>query len=321
MPRRSHRERARIALAVALIAIATSSRADARAPTPSADGIDYARAFQQGLDEFESGSLVTATQIWERLLSALGEERGYKVCYNLGLAYQKLGDATHAIERLESFAVRAGKDPARDTALEERRQDALERVSAIKASHGALQVAASPEQQLVLVRIGASDPRTAGFVVYLAPGEHEVELYSGTARARRVKVVLVAGSTKQLALEAAALAPRPPPAAALASPAHFPTGWLIAGLAVTAASCALPLGFALDVKAKRNDAEALGSGHTGYVDAVSRFGDARTRYEISWLVPGALALATAAIVIVQSLSGKAEATTARGSLGWTRVAF
>jgi hypothetical protein len=331
MRTRSHRERALTIAAVALVSFAAPSSSQAQTPPqptgaarPPAEGIDYTRAFQQGLDEFDAGRFASAAQIWERLLGALGEERGYKVCYNLGLAYQKLGDATHAIERLESFAARAGKDTARDAALEERRQDAIDRVRTIKASHGALQVAPSPERQVVLVRIGASEPRPAGFVVYLAPGEHEVELYSGTARARRVRVALVAGSAKQLALDAVLEAPPRapnPPMDTTASPARFPTGWLVAGLAVTAASCALPIAFAVDASNKRGDAEALGAGHSGYADAVNRFNDARTRYEVSWVLPGALALATAAIVIVQSMGGSSARTTARESLNWTRVAF
>src|SRR5437763_15115372 len=109
-----------------------------------AQGVDYRAAFEQGLEAYEHGDYAGAAQRWERLLESIGQERGYKVCYNLGLAYQKLGDPTRAIERLETFAERAAKEPTRDDDAEQRRQDALERVKALKSQHGALRVAAAP---------------------------------------------------------------------------------------------------------------------------------------------------------------------------------
>lgn len=321
MARRSRPSKTRVIVAAAALAVCAPSTSWAQPARPAqGTGIDYNAVFEKGLDAFDAGNTVAAIEIWERLLATLGEERGYKVCYNLGLAYQKLGDATHAIERMESFANRAAKD-------DERQKDALERVRAMKASLGALHVAASPEGQVALVRVGAAEARPAGFLVYLAPGEHEVELYTGTARARRVRVTLVAGMTKELALEAATpakdnattLRPGPSPAPA-AETSSFPTAWLMGGLAVTVASCALPIAFGLDAGSKRNDALALGPGSAGYADATQRFDDARTRYQVSWAIPGALALATTVVVLVLVISDRRHGDRAWGTK-WTRATF
>jgi tetratricopeptide (TPR) repeat protein len=314
MARRSLRERVlTIAALVALVALTTMSVPSSA--WAQASGIDYSAAFRQGLEEYEAGRTSAAIQIWERMLATLGEERGYKVCYNLGLAYQKLGDATRAVERLQSFATRAEKEAGKDPSLDERQKDAIDRIKAIKASHGALHVAPSPDGQVVLVRIGSSEPRPAGFVVYLAPGEHEIELHAGTARARRVRHTVVAGATKDVTPEPSvtttptsqAVEPQPKAAPGTAS---FPTAWLIGGLAVTAASSVLPLAFGLDAKSKRDDADALGPGHTGYAAAANDFDDARSRYQISWVLPGALAAATAAIVIIQIVTDKRPSSSA-----------
>jgi hypothetical protein len=162
------------------------------------------------------------------------------------------------------------------------------------------------------VRVGSAEARPAGFTQYLAPGAHEIELYTGTTTARKTRVVLTAGVTTSVALDAetppppattpTSPQPQPPPPKERPHERSFPTAWLIGGAAVTLASCALPLAFALDTGSKRDDANALGTGSVGYADATKRFEDARTRYEISWAVPATFAVATAVIVVVQLLT-------------------
>jgi tetratricopeptide (TPR) repeat protein len=263
-----------------------------------AQGVDYTAVFEQGLAAYEAGNFVAATQSWERLLATVGDERAYKVGYNLGLAYEKLGDATRAVERLQVFADRAASEPNREAALEERRQDALERIRAIKATHGALAVAPAPPGQVVLVRVGSAEPRPAGFTVYLAPGPHEIELNAGTTRASKRRVELVAGKVTEIALDtpkpSTPSAPPPPPRATRS----FPTAWLVGGAIATAASFALPIGFAFDTKSKRDSAGAISTSDPRYPVAVGDFEDARTRYEVSYILPAALAVATAVVVVV-----------------------
>src|SRR5262249_4157941 len=147
-------------------------------------------AFQRGLELYEHGSYLDAASVWEKLLASMGEQRGWKVLYNLGLAYEKVGDATRAVERLDAFLQRLAEQPgAIGAELDERRQAAVQRVRALKESNGALNVVAPPGDPVV-VRVDAKPPRRAGFKLYLAPGDHEIEVHVGTARARRVVVKL-----------------------------------------------------------------------------------------------------------------------------------
>jgi hypothetical protein len=152
---------------------------------------------------------------------------------------------------------------------------------------------------------------------------HEVEIGAGTVDARVAQVTLIAG--KKTTITAEVLPPtkvEPPtlPRQVAPRPRSFPSAWLVGGAAVSLAAMALPLAFAVDAKNKRDAADTLGAGSTGYPDAVDRFNDARTRYALSWAVPGALALATAAVVLVKILSEPPK-TEHAWDRSWARVAF
>jgi hypothetical protein len=83
------------------------------APSPAApsassqeDPIEkYRERFKAGMDRYKAGDLAAAIATWEPILRELGEPKGYRLAYDLGVAYAELGDAPHAIERLQaSFA-------------------------------------------------------------------------------------------------------------------------------------------------------------------------------------------------------------------------
>jgi hypothetical protein len=271
-----------------------------------AQGVDYAAALKQGSELYEKGDKLGAIRIWERLLESLGEERGWKVLYNLGLAYESVGDPTRAVLRLDAFVKRslaAGGGPE----LEERRQDATERLKAIRATHAALNVKPPASGTVVLVRVGSAEPRPAGFVVYLAPGDHEIELYAGTANAKRSTVHATAGAISELMVPE--LPPREKKDAAppRVEEERFPTGWLIGGAAVTIASGALPLFLGLRASSKRDDAEAINPASARYAGAREDFEGARSAYQLSFIVPAVLAAATAVIVIIKLPSKSAAA--------------
>ena len=63
----------------------------------------YRGQFQRGMERYKEGALSEAIGYWEPVYRELGERNGYRLAYNLGIAYQELGDATHAAERFQSF--------------------------------------------------------------------------------------------------------------------------------------------------------------------------------------------------------------------------
>jgi hypothetical protein len=318
-----------LACVFALMLFASTSVAHAQ---PASAGVDYAGAMRQGTDLYEQGNKLGAIQIWEQLVASLGEERAWKVLYNLGLAYQSVGDPTRAIERLDAFVKYSGSAAVaaptqRD--LEERRQDAMDRLRAIRSTHGAVHVVPPPSGAIVLVRAGASEAKPAGFTVYVAPGDHAFEIYSGTANARRVTVHSVAGMTTELAVpnlpatsapkEEPKPLPSPPTPAPMTTRESFPTVWLAAGAGLTVASGVLPLVFGLRTADKRDEAEAIPTVSPRYPGARSEFEDARSTYHLSYIVPAALAVATAVIVILKLPSSPSASSSSKSaaSMRWS----
>ncbi|MEZ4295226.1 MAG: hypothetical protein R3B70_09645 [Polyangiaceae bacterium] len=253
-------------------------------------------AFSEGLASFTAGRYGEAIARWEGIVRALGEERAFKVLYNLGLAYEASGDASRAIERFDAFLRHLAAQPSELTRDMERRQDAAERARAMKASRGALAVPA-PQGRACDVRIDHEAPRPAGFTAYVAPGEHEVEVFSGSPDARIERVRVEKGREVQVdtAPPPQATEPRVVVVRAPEGPPEMPTAVLIGGGALTIATLVLPLALGLHAADLRSSAEALGRGHTRYAGAVRDFEDARTSYLVSYALPAAIGVTTLAI--------------------------
>lgn len=280
------------------LAASASAHADEPAPAPA---VSAEAAFSQGLASYEAKRFAEAIATWESLVRSLGEERGFKVLYNLGLAHQAAGDASRSIERFEAFLRHLAAQPTQLTReLEERRQDAAERLHAMKAAHGAVIVPASPGRANA-VKIDGATPRAAGFTAYLSPGEHAIELFSGSSDARTVVVRLTAGTSQTVDTTPPA-APLAPATVVLVAPPEippqFPTALVLGGGILAAASFVLPIGLGIRATEARESALALGPGHTGYLAAAQRFDDARTTYAASFALPAALGLATLATAAV-----------------------
>jgi len=77
-------------------------------------------------------------------------------------------------------------------------------------------------------------------------------------------------------------------------------------------SFALPLGLLAVAGGKRDDAEALGAGHTGYADARSSYETARTAYYVSYALPAALGLTTAVVWLAWPTEPSAPASPSVG---------
>jgi hypothetical protein len=144
---------------------------------------------------------------------------------------------------------------------------------------------------VVLTRVGSADPRSAGYVVWLAPGRHEIEVFVGTNRARLVPVDVEAG--KAVHVDTTPPEEPLPPPSPMPAPSEPPSTTLLwIGAGATVASLALPVSFFFVAKAKRDDAESLGAGATAYADARSTYVTWRTAYWVSWALPAALGIAT-----------------------------
>lgn len=305
---------------VATVAPVRAAAEDPPPPVASTEST-HEQLLEEGLRRYDAGAYADAVAAWEKIVADRGEERAWSVCYNLGLAYENLGEATRAAERYDAFLRGVAAQPrALAGPIEERRLDAAERLDAIRSTHGVLVVPAALGEGVV-VEIDDTASRPAGFAAYLEPGSHTVVLSGPRIVTSRVEVEIEAGKRVELPLpapaEAAAAGPPsgppssavPAPAQTLASPpvqaragdhqphAGFPTQWVVGGAVLTVASFALPLGLGLRASAERDAAEALGRSHPDYPTAVAHFEAARRGYEISYVASAVLGAATIGAVI------------------------
>jgi len=301
-------------------ALALGGVARAQPPAKPAPSAENDSAFRSGLDQYARGNYVAAITTWESLLATMGEERGHKVLYNLGLAYQQIGDVTKAVERYEAF-LRHVDQPYASPELAARADDARSRLSQLQRSYGAVNVRAPRTGGFVLTRVGSAEPRAAGYIVWLAPGPHTVELFVGTSHVKTVRLEVVRGETVDVETSrpdeptVAPSEPKPPPKrepegpAREAAPGRGPSTLVLVGAGVTIASVAVPVAFYFVARGKRDDATALGQGNTAYAHAVSTYDTWRTIYLVSYALPATLALVTAGVWIFGGSS--APSTSAR----------
>jgi len=293
-------------LLVALLLLTLASPVEARGGEVAA-AEDGKALVQAGADQFADARYRDAAATWEKALSLLGEERGWKLHYNLGLAYGELHDATRAAANHSAFIERVAQETASLSAsLEERREDAAARLAAIKKDNGA--VVLPPQSNAVSVSIDGGETRPVGFTAYLSPGEHRLSFTAADGAVRATRVAVSAGQSVGIdtALRATPKAgPKPEPALPQPAPQEpvaseersFPTLVVLIGVGVTAASFALPgvmWGRAAD---RFQEAEDLGKGHTGYPDKVDEYDGATTAYYASYALPAALGAITLGVAI------------------------
>lgn len=278
-------------------------------PSPESDA-----AFRSGVDQYNRGNYVAAIATWDSLLGTMGETGGYKVLYNLGLAYQQIGDVTKAIERYRAFVRQVEARPYVTPELGTRADDARRRLAQLESSHGAVRVGAPRKGGLVMTRVGTGEPRAAGYTVWLAPGPHTIELFVGTADVKTVSLEVVGGKTLEVDTS--------PPEPNVQAPARMPSGlaaprqaevrrarpshtnaWVVGGASAAVVSMALPLSLFVLAGDQREEADALGAGHTRYADAKSSYDLTRTMYLVSYALPVGLAVTT----LILFLGGRREA--------------
>ncbi len=188
--------------------------ADAAPPTNDDPFAEYRERFKQGMDRYQAGAFTEAVGYWEPIYGELGEQRGYRLAYNLGVAYQELGDATRGAERLQSFLAQAAAKRARGepqpAIVEKEENDAKTRLAALTAAKGRIHV--DPGTPPRAIQVDAMAPRVESFVAWVNPGQHWVTFAPGMPGAETRMLEVHAGELLQVS-------PSPAPAAPPSAPA------------------------------------------------------------------------------------------------------
>ena len=174
--------------------------------------------FKLGMDRYKAGALAEAIGYWEPIYRELGDRTGYRLAYNLGVAYQHLGDAEHAAERLQAFlaevdARRTRGDPL-PPIVEKEESEARTLVATLLTTKGRIHVSAGSTPRSA--RLDANEPRLAGFLAWVTPGEHTVTYAAGTPDEETKTIVVRAGEIVEIAPTL------PPPASSLSPSTSMP---------------------------------------------------------------------------------------------------
>jgi hypothetical protein len=204
-----------LALAGSLALIAADAGADPAGAAPDDALADYREQFKRGMDLYEHGAAAEAVAIWEPVYRDLGEQRGYRLAYDLGIAYAALDDAARSGERLQAFVTevdsRRGRGEALGAAVTKEESDARARLARLATSLGRVQVV--PGSSPSIARVDAGIPHAAGFIAWVAPGQHSVTFDPGTRDERTIPIDVAPGALVELV---------PPPPAGPAIPAAGP---------------------------------------------------------------------------------------------------
>lgn len=211
---------------LASLALLSGAPASAQAqPVPSdEDRARAAAAFDQGVARFRLGDHTAALAAFEQ---AYRLAPAPPVLYNIGKTRAALGRDAAAYQALDRYLSESGPDvPA------PRRREVMSLLATLRPRIGAVVLELRPEYALVAIDEGPADPAPPGGVLYLAPGEHALELQAPGHDAQTRAVVVSAGgqTTLTVTLEASAppthdtpLPPAPTPAPTLSpTPAPLP---------------------------------------------------------------------------------------------------
>ena len=112
---------------LALLAAPALAHADDDAMAP------YRARFRAGMDRYKDGDYATAIAGWEAIYRDVGPEKGYRVAFDLGRAYEKSNDAPRARERYQAFldavTARRGAGQAIEAIVAEEETEAKERIA------------------------------------------------------------------------------------------------------------------------------------------------------------------------------------------------
>lgn len=210
---------------VGVMLVSVTSRAAPPAPStsiPEDELSGFRERFNLGMDRYDAGAVSEAVGYWEPIYRQLGPKAGYRLAYNLGVAYGHLGDPTRAAERLQAFLDevdgRRGQGQALGAVVAKEEADAHQRMADLTASKGRIRIPAA--EPPVSVQVDASEPRVAGFVAWVEPGEHTVTFELGGSKSETRVVKPMAGELVEVrpSVPSAAPPPVPPPPATPSTP-------------------------------------------------------------------------------------------------------
>jgi hypothetical protein len=168
--------------------------------------------FRAGLARLEAGQTAEAIVTWEAVYAELGPTRGYRLAYNLGIAYDRYGDASRAAERFLAFLseVQARRERGEnlDAALLKQADDATVRMAEISRSKGRIDIRSA---ERIPVQIDDGEARVSPFTAFVPPGRHTLTFEPGSPRARRVEVRVQEGESYEVTAPQLAPEPAPPP--------------------------------------------------------------------------------------------------------------
>jgi hypothetical protein len=272
------------------------------------------------MERYKAGAIAEAIAFWEPIYREMGHTKGYRLAYNLGVAYQEFGDATHAADRLEAFLAEVEARRTRNESIEaivaKEETDARSRLAGLVATKGRLRIV--PGNPPVAVQVDAMDPRIAGFVAYVAPGSHKVTFAPGTKDASSRDVSVGAGEIVDVQPPAPPEvvpepppqpiiieAPKPPPVRIIHEVRHpIPIATLYVGGGLTLASIALPiLTYTHAANLRTSYRNSTDPGERANIQ--NDYGSAQTLGNVTMAVPFILAGATGALTAWYYL-GKTE---------------
>lgn len=215
-------------IAVVAASLLASGRARAE---PASTGDDplagYRTRFKLGMDRYKAGAMAEAIGYWEPVYRELGAETGYRLAFDLGIAYAEIGDISRAADRLQAFLDEADARRARGETIEaivsKEEADARARIATYSTTRGRIRIDAAAVP--LAARVDGDEPRLAGFVAWVTPGTHVVTFAPGTPNAERRTVEVRAGELTPVApsptpesVVAPIAEPRPAPTQALPPP-------------------------------------------------------------------------------------------------------
>ncbi len=158
--------------------------AHADTPTAAPDPLDALRGrFRDGMEKYRAGAFAEAIVIWESIYRELGAEKGYRVAFDLGRAYDELGELIKAAEHYQTYldrvAARRHDGESLEPNVEKQEAVANERLARIVQIYGAIRVRAGTRP--VIVNVDNTPARVAGFTVYVEPGAHTVTFGRGVS--------------------------------------------------------------------------------------------------------------------------------------------
>ena len=189
MSTRSLSERLALLVGALLVCVASTANAQTSEGPPAADApgdaLDALRGrFREGMEKYRARAFGDAIVIWESIYRELGPEKGYRVAFDLGRAYDEVGElikgAEHYQTYLERVAARRQAGESLEANVETQETIAKDRLERIIHIYGGIRI--HPAKRPVFARVDNNPPRVAGFTAYVEPGPHTVTFGAGAGQ-------------------------------------------------------------------------------------------------------------------------------------------